>query len=559
MLKYVLVIFILSNVFSQKNLLIDDITGKDLQIKFLKLDKDQRIKIKVISPEFYENTNSPAYAWIIDSKTREVVWELEESEYSTFSRNLNEYDDETSLSKGVYEVHFATYMNRNFNGRVEINGLKEFIEMFTKGINGNRIKSRDLQDMLLDIEYTSGEEISKSALKKEQFDSNLEAIYSFTRATDDEYEKYAFEVDDDVKVQITRDGEHDFAMIKNIENGDIVWKMDYYNTKYAGGGIKNRVYNDIITLDEGKYILYYISDDSHSYQEWNQGSTYDPDYYGITVFADKDDTDEFSEIDIDEYMNKNRFLSMVKLRNDEYIKQPFKLNKDMKVRIYAIGEGDRDMVDYSWITNLRTGRKVWEFKYNRSMHAGGAEKNRLIDDIIELEAGEYVAYAKTDDSHAYRDWNSSKPNDRENWGLSLFAVDDSYDEEDVELFKMRDKRNIIAEIIRVQDDEKIRKSFKLNRKTSVHIYAQGEGGSRDMVDFAWIVDEDGHTVWKMRYRDTVHGGGAGKNRLLETTIELDAGEYYVYYRTDDSHSYEDWNSDEPLDEENWGIILYTLK
>ena len=131
--------------------------------------------------------------------------------------------------------------------------------------------------------------------------------------------------------------------------------------------------------------------------------------------------------------------------------------------------------------------------------------------------------------------------------------------EDVELFKMRDKRNIIAEIIRVQDDEKIRKNFKLDRKTSVHIYAQGEGGSRDMVDFAWIVDEDGHTVWKMRYRDTVHGGGAGKNRLLETTIELDAGEYYVYYRTDDSHSYEDWNSDEPLDEENWGIILYTLK
>lgn len=567
MLKIVLSLLLFTNfIFSQKQLIIDDITGKDLQVKYLKLNKEQNVKIRVISPEFYENTNSPAYAWIIDSKTRELVWELEEAEYSSYSSKLNEYEDDVSLLKGTYEVHFSTYMNRNFNGRVEINGLKEFIEMFTKGVNGNNIRSRDLAEMILDLEYSDGEELSKDKAKEDQFDRNLSAIYSFTRATDDEYEKYAFEVDDDVKVQIyaigeiTRDGEHDFAMIKNIETGNIVWKMDYYNTKYAGGGKKNRVYNDIITLEEGKYLLYYISDDSHSYQNWNQGSTYDPDYYGITLFVDKDDTDEFSKLDIDEYMNKNRFLAMTKLRNDEYLKQPFKLKSDMKIRIYAIGEGDREMVDYSWISDLRTGRKVWEFKYKKSIHAGGAEKNRLIDEVIELKAGEYVAYAKTDDSHAYRDWNSSKPNDRENWGLSLFGVGDSFDSDDIELFKLSDKRNIIAEIVRVQDDEKIRKSFILEEKTVVHIYAQGEGAYRDMVDFAWIVDKkNDYTVWKMRYRDTVHGGGAGKNRLFEGTVELDAGEYYVYYRTDDSHSYEDWNADEPLDEENWGIILFTLK
>jgi len=62
----------------------------------------------------------------------------------------------------------------------------------------------------------------------------------------------------------------------------------------------------------------------------------------------------------------------------------------------------------------------------------------------------------------------------------------------------------------------------------------------------------------MRYRKTEHAGGAKKNRMIDTIITLDAGTYSVHYRSDDSHSYHDWNSSAPHDKRNWGITVFNL-
>jgi len=63
----------------------------------------------------------------------------------------------------------------------------------------------------------------------------------------------------------------------------------------------------------------------------------------------------------------------------------------------------------------------------------------------------------------------------------------------------------------------------------------------------------------MTYRRTDHAGGAKKNRVFDHTITLPAGEYDVYYVSDGSHSFRDWNDRRPNDPVNWGITISKAK
>jgi hypothetical protein len=118
-------------------------------------------------------------------------------------------------------------------------------------------------------------------------------------------------------------------------------------------------------------------------------------------------------------------------------------------------------------------------------------------------------------------------------------------------------KNIIAQITRVGDDADEETRFKLDRTTKIRVYALGEGEKRDMYDYGWIEDARKETtVWEMRYSMTFHAGGGRKNRKVNITIILDKGEYVLHYRSDDSHSYGNWNADPPEDQQYWGITLF---
>ena len=124
--------------------------------------------------------------------------------------------------------------------------------------------------------------------------------------------------------------------------------------------------------------------------------------------------------------------------------------------------------------------------------------------------------------------------------------------------KIKDEK-IIAELTRVGDDEHLRHRFELDRETKIRIKAIGEGDWDEMYDYGWIVNEQtGRKVWRMRYSNTDHAGGAKKNRMVDTIITLEPGIYTVHYISDDSHSYNNWNLSAPYDEKNWGITLYRI-
>lgn len=114
----------------------------------------------------------------------------------------------------------------------------------------------------------------------------------------------------------------------------------------------------------------------------------------------------------------------------------------------------------------------------------------------------------------------------------------------------------IVEITGVQDNADQTTGFTLPQEQSVRVFAIGEGQNGEMFDYGWIEDEKtGKRVWEMKQPETTPAGGAPKNRLIDATVTLPAGRYKLRYKTDDSHSFDNWNAFPPAFN-FWGIALY---
>jgi hypothetical protein len=111
---------------------------------------------------------------------------------------------------------------------------------------------------------------------------------------------------------------------------------------------------------------------------------------------------------------------IVQVLDNEDKSVTFNVASSQEVRIFAIGEGQGgEMFDYGWIEDVDKGSRVWEMQAARTAHAGGADKNRKVDVVITLPAGNYKLRYKSDDSHAFDHWNSLPP-DINFWGIAVY-------------------------------------------------------------------------------------------------------------------------------------------
>lgn len=118
------------------------------------------------------------------------------------------------------------------------------------------------------------------------------------------------------------------------------------------------------------------------------------------------------------------------------------------------------------------------------------------------------------------------------------------------------KKTAVAQIVGVTDNADKTVEFTLTEEKQIRIFAAGEADSGQMYDYGWIENaETEKTVWEMKSSETTHTGGAGKNRKVDTVITLPAGKYKLRYKSDDSHSFDNWNA-LPPDINFWGIALY---
>jgi hypothetical protein len=229
--------------------------------------------------------------------------------------------------------------------------------------------------------------------------------------------------------------------------------------------ILNAQSRETISLPAGKYAAIFVTDDSHSPYEWNSPPPHDPSAWGMFIRAAESDKRFVKKFEYNVFEEKDIILSLAPVRDDDFHSQGFTLKKPMKLRIYAIGEGSgKDLADYGWIVEAKTQKKVWEMRYYDTEHAGGAHKNRMQDEIVQLEAGSYMASFVTDDSHAHREWNSSPPYDPEHWGLTILAAEANFSRSDVAEYKPSADPSMLASIVGVRDHANKRASFTLKKR-----------------------------------------------------------------------------------------------
>ena len=65
--------------------------------------------------------------------------------------------------------------------------------------------------------------------------------------------------------------------------GRAVWELTYRMTEATGGAAKNRRFRGFVELSAGEYVAHYVTDDSHSFSDFNDAPPHDPAAWGIRL------------------------------------------------------------------------------------------------------------------------------------------------------------------------------------------------------------------------------------------------------------------------------------
>lgn len=552
---------------------LNDVRSDEILTVGFELTDPMTVTIEALGLSNYDGNNLAAYSWILDHDSRDLVW-VQERRYRIKSRSRGaqvETSEEITLDAGKYELYLAA--RGGWKGNIEINwdwdNLGDAIVRVPKlDRRSRREYDRQLRKCFVTV---STEDRQASGVTTFDVTGEIpDAVLQINQMGDEEYVKRGFEITSPMTlrlyalVEMPNKTAVDRAWIINAETHERIWETNRRNTDFAGGGSKNRLADEEVDFEVGKYILYYTSDDSHSWDYFNTSPPYDPMNWGVSILAGEGyRASAFKAYEPPD--RSNVLLDLTRARDNDYFEKGFKLTRDTKLFVRGFGEysdwGD-EFVDFGGILVAGTGDVVWEMTGRNTSHAGGAEKNRAFEGMIDLPAGKYIAFYSTDGSHSYRDWNSSAPYEPEAWGLAIFPGTGFHkgDFVEVDVEDIINSGDVLARLVRVGDDEHRRARFSLDKTTRIHILAVGEGTGHTMHDYGWIEDRStGRPVWEMTYRKTRHAGGGEKNRLFDGQITLEPGDYEVFYDSDGSHSFNDWNTSQPRNARQWGITVSIVK
>lgn len=544
---------------------IRDVHPQSLEVRAFQVTQNTNLEISGTGGVFRDDYKLLIYyGWILDSKTRRVVWhaydDIRDRDDLEDERGKYDISESIQLSPGTYELYFTgAHHSYGWGGEWGIEDLGDLLEEIFSTRERNDFRRSVQEDLFVQVRGDGVKEVEIG----DALGSNLkDAIAYFVRAKDEELFEQGFALSDDTNLRLYAVGEgrkdaiFDYMWIYDANTRERVFEMSYRNTRYAGGAEKNIKLDETIELPAGAYVISYRTDDSHAYGKWNALPPDDPQFWGVAVYP-ATTADKANIIPYKAPKTLEPVVELTRVRNYELVSKGFDVKKDMDLRILCIGERghDDEMADYGWIVDADTRETVWKMRPYRSERAGGAEKNRLVNDKIKLPKGKYIAYYRTDGSHAYNSWNSSRPDDEEHWGITLWAVNES----DLSAISYFDEdsytaSNVVVEINMISDRDYRRERFSLENTTKITVIAMGEGSDGRMNDTAWIKNMDtGRIVWEMDYYETEHAGGARKNRRVTETITLPSGDYSVYYESDGSHSFSRWNAPPPDDPQSYGV------
>ena len=515
-----------------------------------------------------EQTMWPAAAWILDARTRAVVWDLRASDTRRESNGLRRFSGTLRLPAGTYEAHYASYPDYHvsFDGNIQVQNFQDVVRLGRRAKTGGPYVEKGLYKEFALTITGIGKEASTEELHAAQAAFTSSAIATVV-PDPNESARSGFELTKSAEIDIyaigelSKDKDSDYGWIMNADTHKRVWVMTYDDTDPAGGAAQNRVAHETLRLKPGRYVAYFVNDASHHPDEWNRVPPTDPEFWGLMVrVRDPAARAAVKKFEYQPVPEGQTIVSMIGVGDGEMRSEGFALKRAMDVRIYAIGEGTSRMVDYAWIVDAEHHKHIWTMTLDNTEHAGGASKNRVFDGTIRLTPGSYLVYFRTDDSHAADDWNAAPPAEEKYYGISLFPASGRLNPADIGPFVRPGRGTDVAlvELTGMRDNENARRTFRLEAQTKLRIYALGEGRDGEMFDYGRIEDGNGRTVWRMQYDDTEPAGGADKNRMFDGVITLPAGTYVLRYDSDGSHSSSNWNDEPPDDPDNWGVTVFRL-
>lgn len=563
--------------------LLDHIDVNSTESETFTVTRKTDVHITAVGAQWGSSESMYAYPWIINAETHNLVWSMDDDFTRPVkdSESLRQFDDEVELYPGTYTLYYHACQPFFLSNSIDFSKMKIDLKDLDK----------DIEELLKKLGITSEDAKKKHETRVIQLSDMSERLYvrlagdpniiavishpelpgsalALDHPENDAYLSEGFTLTADAELQIYAIGEYstyddtmvDWGWIIDADSRNRVWTMKRDNTDWAGGAEKNRRFRDRWNFPAGNYVAYYVTDDSHTYNDWNANPPYDPDGYGLSIYVvDPDDRDKIKPYE--DVQEERPIVRLTKVGDNERLSEAFRVETPTKLRIYAIGEYDRfrnKMADYAWVSGADGNRKIWVMTDDDTEPAGGDSKNRQFDGVVSFDPGDYVLYYVSDGSHSFSGgWNASPPYDQRSYGVSIFSADQEHQPQIVLINKddIRHKRSI-AEITDLGNGENRRARFSLSSPTRVNIQAVGEGTRYGMVDYGWIENETtGDVVWEMTYRKTSHAGGADKNRLVNQTILLDKGEYVVHFVTDDSHTANDPNAELPGEPVEWGIII----
>lgn len=131
--------------------------------------------------------------------------------------------------------------------------------------------------------------------------------------------------------------------------------------------------------------------------------------------------------------------------------------------------------------------------------------------------------------------------------------------------QLKNKNTVLGAITKVGHFADHSSVFSISETSTILIYAMGEGRSEyrglpimGMSDFGWLEDATGNKIWEMRFGNTLWAGGSEKNRVQMVTLLLKPGQYRLRYQSDDSHTFDNWNTMPPYQPQDWGIQAFSL-
>jgi len=225
----------------------------------------------------------------------------------------------------------------------------------------------------------------------------------------------------------------------------------------------------------------------------------------------------------------------------------------------------------AWLLNSQTRQVVW--KADAANLSRDDRYSAVFDESIDLKPGLYEVYLSTyTDGYFFNfrvghqgffDWlfngDDRWDHSSKDWSDLFFAVEGKGTKlsksEIIEAYDLRQK-SLLFSAISLRDDDLAESWLQVDQPVGLDVYGLGEARPDGNFDTGWIMDmKSRKKVWELTYNNSDWAGGNEKNRESRELVKLEPGLYEIEFHTDDSHSYQGWNSAPPFDPLSWGMQI----